>query len=81
MNGKKRINPYTGYNTYGLEWNGDKYIFCINGVECVSSTFKDGVSQGLEYAILSLEPPKGFTEQPGFSTDFIIDYVKIYQKL
>lgn len=73
-------NPYTEYNTYGLEWNEKEYIFYINGVEAVRSTFKDGVSQGLEYAILSLEPPKEATEQPGFSTDFIIDYVKIYQK-
>ena len=74
-------NPYTEYNTYGLEWNGDQYIFYINGVECVSSTFKNGVSQGLEYVILSLEPPKEATEKPGFSTDFIINYVKIYQKI
>ncbi len=73
-------NPYTEYNTYGLEWNEDYYIFYINGIEAVRSNFKDGVSQGLEYAILSLEPPKEFTEQPGFSTDFIIDYVKVYQK-
>jgi len=73
-------DPYTTYNTYGLEWTPEYYIFYINGVECVRSNFKDGVSQGLEYAILSLELPKEFSEEPGFSTDFVIDYVKIYQK-
>ena len=25
-------NPYEEYNTYGLEWNEDEYIFYINGV-------------------------------------------------
>jgi len=73
-------NPYTAYNTYGLEWTQDYYIFYINGVEAVRSNFKDGVSQGLEYAILSQELPKEITEQPGFIADFIVDYVKIYQK-
>lgn len=80
LGGYKVKNPYTAYNTYGLEWDEDYYIFYINGVEAIRSNFKDGVSQGLEYAILSLEPPGEFTEQPGFSTDFIVDYVKIYQK-
>lgn len=74
-------NPYTAYNTYGLEWTQDYYIFYINGVEAVRSNFKDGVSKGLEYAILSQELPKEITEQPGFTADFIVDYVKIYQKL
>ena len=73
-------NPYTQFNTYGLEWTENEYIFYINGVEAVRSTFKDGVSKGLEYAILSLELPKEFSEQPGFSTDFLVDYVKVYQK-
>lgn len=53
--GDYKVNkPYTQYNTYGLEWTDEEYIFYINGVEAVRSDFKDGVSKGLEYAILSL---------------------------
>ncbi|NLX94097.1 MAG: glycoside hydrolase family 16 protein [Clostridiales bacterium] len=73
-------NPYTEYNTYGLKWTQDDYIFYINGVEAVRSNFKDGVSQGLEYALLSLEIPNDFKEAPSFTTDFIVDYMKIYQR-
>jgi|LSQX01.3.fsa_nt_gb beta-glucanase (GH16 family) len=70
---------YTQYNTYGLEWTEDEYIFYINGVEADRTSFADGVSQAPEYAILSLEMPSEITEQPGFSTEFIVDYVRIYQ--
>lgn len=76
----KANNPYTEYNTYGLEWNEKEYIFYINGVEATRTSFKDGVSEAPEFAILSLETPSVFTEEPGFSTDYIVDYVKIYQK-
>jgi beta-glucanase (GH16 family) len=71
---------YTQYNTYGLEWNENEYIFYINGIEADRTSFADGVSQAPEYAILSMELPNEFTEKPGFSTDFIVDYVRIYQK-
>lgn len=73
-------NPYTTYNTYGLEWTPEYYIFYINGVEATRSAFKDGVSQAPEYVILSEELPNLITSQPGFSTEFVVDYVKIYQK-
>ena len=82
MVGHYKVNkPYTEYNTYGLEWTDKEYIFYINGVEAARSDFKDGVSKGLEYVILSLEPPREeVSEDPGFSTDFIVDYVKVYKK-
>ena len=72
--------PYTQYNTYGMEWNEDEYIFYINGVESTRTAWQSGVSQAPEYVIISEELPDEFTEQPGFSTDFIVDYVRIYQK-
>ena len=71
---------YNNYNTYGLEWTPEEYIFYINGVECDRTSFADGASQAFEYVIVSLELPDEFSEEPGFSTDFIIDYVKIMQK-
>ena len=72
------------YNTYGLEWTEDEYIFYINGVETVRSTFGNGVSQVPEDVIVSLEIPDGDKleefDKETFKTEFIVDYVKIYQK-
>lgn len=72
------------YNTYGLEWTEDEYIFYVNGVETTRSTFGEGVSQVPEDVIVSLEIPdgdklEGFDKET-FKTEFIVDYVKIYQK-
>ena len=72
------------YNTYGLEWTEDEYIFYVNGVETVRSSFGNGVSQVAEDVIVSLEIPdeekmKGL-DKDSFKTEFIVDYVKIYQK-
>lgn len=79
-----RDNDVTEYNTYGLEWTEDEYIFYINGVETTRSTFGNGVSQVAEDVIVSLEIPdesglEGF-DKDTFQTEFIVDYVKIYQK-
>lgn len=76
----KADDIYNQYNTYGMEWTPEEYIFYINGVECVRSSFANGASQADEYAIVSLEPPKEISAEPGFETEFIIDYVKIMQK-
>lgn len=83
--GKFKGNDITKeYNTYGLEWTEDEYIFYVNGVETVRSSFGNGVSQVPEDVIVSLEIPdlselEGF-DKSTFKTDFIVDYVKIYQK-
>ena len=80
----KGKNIYEEYNTYGLEWTDNEYIFYINGVETARSSFGNGVSQVDEEVIVSLEIPEiaelaGF-DKDGFKTEFIVDYVKIYQK-
>ncbi len=83
--GKFKGNDITKkYNTYGLEWTEDEYIFYVNGVETVRSSFGNGVSQVPEDVIVSLEIPdlselEGFDKET-FKTEFIVDYVKIYQK-
>lgn len=82
-------DPYEEYNTYGLEWNEDSYIFYINGIETGRSDF--GVSKAPEWLILSVEVG-GNNAQPADNwagaaidkntdelTDFIIDYVRVYQ--
>lgn len=86
-------NPYDTFNTYGVEWNEDEYIFYINGVECVRSDF-GGVSKNAEYMILSVEVggENGVaagtrngcgviakTPEENWPVDFEIDYVRAYQ--
>ncbi|MCL2507750.1 MAG: glycoside hydrolase family 16 protein [Oscillospiraceae bacterium] len=74
--------PYDTFHTYGLEWNENEYIFYIDGVETGRSSF-GGVSQNAQYVILSVEHQLGGwagdislnTEM----TDFVIDYVRVYQ--
>ena len=77
-------NPYEEYNTYGLEWTEDEYIFYVNGVETVRSTFGNGVSQVEEDVIVSLEIPDpdelAGLDKETYKTEFVVDYVKIYQK-
>ena len=84
-------NPYKEFNTYGLEWNENEYIFYINGVETGRLT-KGGVSKNPEYLILSCEVAgengvawadrhgTGKIDiKDGESADFIVDYVRVYQ--
>lgn len=71
------------YNTYGLEWTDDEYIFYINGVETRRSSFGNGVSQVPEDVIVSLEIPGeeelDTLDKETYKTDYIVDYVRIYQ--
>ncbi|MBE6820921.1 MAG: glycoside hydrolase family 16 protein [Ruminococcaceae bacterium] len=77
-------NPYEEFNTYGLEWNENEYIFYINGVETFRTSF-GGVSQNEEYVILSVEMrgengiPSERENAPAEGAEFIVDYVKVYQ--
>ncbi len=72
------------YNTYGLEWTEDEYIFYVNGVETARTSFGNGVSQVEETLILSLCVPAEDELQKmnkeTYNTKYIIDYVKVYQK-
>ena len=84
-------NPYKEFNTYGLEWNENEYIFYINGVE-TGRLSTGGVSKNPEYLILSCEVAgengvawadrhgTGKIDiKDGESADFIVDYVRVYQ--
>ncbi len=72
---------YNTYNTYGVKWTEDEYIFYINGKESARSSFGSGVSTVPEEVIVSLEIPDtipdSFTQD--YTTQFVVDYVKIYQ--
>jgi beta-glucanase (GH16 family) len=84
-------NPYEEYNTYGVEWTPDEYIFYINGVE-TGRLSTGGVSQNPEYLILSCEVAgaNGVADadrhgvgKMSMDTDetaeFIVDYVRVYE--
>ena len=83
-------NPYEEYNTYGLEWTPEEYIFYINGVEC-GRLSQGGVSQNPEYLILSCEVAGEngvayadrhgtgpISLKKGETAEFIVDYVRAY---
>lgn len=74
---------YSEYNTYGLKWTEDEYIFYINGVESGRSHFGKGVCINPEEVIVSLEIPdelpEGIASNKAYKTQMIVDYVKIYQ--
>ncbi len=84
-------NPYEEYNTYGVEWNENEYIFYINGKEAARSSF-GGVSRNPEYLLLSVEidGKNGIASEDKDSTgkmkysenkplEFKVDYVRCYQ--
>lgn len=86
-------DPYTEYNTYGVEWNKDEYIFYLNGVE-TGRLSTGGVSQNPEYLLLSVEfagndgvqssdrhgtGEIGLTPSKNWPAKFIVDYVRCYQ--
>ena len=77
-------NPYEEFNTYGLEWNENEYIFYINGRETFRTSY-GGVSRNEEYLILSVEMrgengiPSQRANAPADSAEFIVDYVRVYQ--
>ena len=76
----KGKNIYDEYNTYGLEWNEEEYIFYINGVETARTSFENGVCDVNEEIIVSLELPDEITFDHDYKTQFVVDYVKIWQK-
>ncbi|MBQ7548545.1 MAG: glycoside hydrolase family 16 protein [Clostridia bacterium] len=75
-------DPYNEYNTYGVEWNSDEYIFYLNGKEWYRTDF-DTPSQVDEFLILSVEL-SGENGTPRDASvlreaDFVVDYVRAYQ--
>lgn len=86
-------DPYTEYNTYGVEWSPEEYIFYINGRE-TGRLSTGGVSQNPEYLLLSVEfaGENGvqssdrhgtgkieLTPESNWPASFVVDYVRCYQ--
>lgn len=75
-------NIYSEYNTYGMMWTEDEYIFYVNGVETVRTDFGDGICVNPEEVIVSLELPHASTianVSKDEVVDMYVDYVRIYQ--
>ena len=76
-------NIYDEYNTYGVLWTDEEYIFYVNGIETARTSFGSGVSQVPLDVIISLELPDQMPEQitsdRAYTTQMIVDYVRIYQ--
>ncbi len=86
-------DPYNEFNTYGVEWNENEYIFYINGKE-TGRTSEGGVSQNPEFLLLSCEfaGDNGvqssdrhgtgridLTPKENWPAEFVVDYVRCYQ--
>lgn len=71
---------YSTYNTFGLLWTENEYIFYVNGVETGRTSFSKGTSRVKEKVIISLCIPNEITLPKTTMTKFVVDYVKIYQK-
>ena len=74
---------YNTYNTYGVLWTDDEYVFFVNGVETARTSFGLGVSEVPENLIVSLEIPQELpahiANDPAYRTEMIVDYVRVYQ--
>lgn len=83
-------DPYENYNTYGLLWTPEGYVYYINGYE-VARTAWGGVSTQPEYMILSCEvdggdgaPTFGWSgnieknDKATFRAEYKVDYVRAY---
>ncbi|MBQ6421751.1 MAG: glycoside hydrolase family 16 protein [Clostridia bacterium] len=76
-------DPVEEYNTYGILWTDTEYIWYINGVEAVRTSYAKGVSEVPEELIVTLcSPSKASTvtrtaEDP--VGEYVIDYIRIWQ--
>ncbi len=71
-------DPYNKFNTYGVEWNENEYIFYINGVETSRTSF-GGVCRVPLYLIISLGVDEKIADNTFLPSSFIVDYVRCYQ--
>ena len=71
-------NPYEEFNTYGVEWNEDEYIFYINGVETARTSF-GGVCEVPLYLIISVGVDENIVNNEFLPASMVVDYVRCYQ--
>ena len=76
-------DPVNEYNTYGVLWTDEYYIWYINGVEAFRTDYGSGPSQVPEQVRVTLcvpgTAPEKMTRTADQSGEYIVDYVRIYQ--
>jgi len=76
-------DPVNEFNTYGVLWTDDYYIWYINGVEALRISYGSGPSQVPETLRISMctpnLSPENLPRSVSDSGDYVIDYVRIYQ--
>ena len=71
-------DPYNQFNTYGVEWNSEEYIFYINGTETARTSF-GGVCRVPLYLIISVGVNDQVEGNEFLPASLIVDYVRCYQ--
>ena len=71
---------YTEFHTFGCLWTESEYVFYIDGVESGRTSFGKGVSTASEEVIVSLEIPEEIKLSTDFTTEFVVDSVRIWNK-
>ena len=71
-------DPYNEFNTYGVEWNENEYMFYVNGVETARTSF-GGVCRVPLYLIISLGVDERVYENEHLPASMVVDYVRCYQ--
>ena len=71
-------DPYNTFNTYGVEWNKEGYIFYINGIETARTDF-GGVCEVPLYLIISVGVDENIANNTYLPASMTVDYVRCYQ--
>ena len=71
-------NPYEEFNTYGVEWNSEEYIFYVNGIETARTSF-GGVCEVPLYLIISVGVDENIVKNEHLPASMVVDYVRCYQ--
>ena len=71
-------DPYNTFNTYGVEWNKEGYIFYINGIETARTDF-GGVCEAPLYLIISVGVDENIANNTYLPASMTVDYVRCYQ--
>ncbi len=71
-------DPYNEFNTYGVEWNENEYVFYVNGVETARTSF-GGVCRVPLYLIISVGVDDSVAENTYLPARMLVDYVRCYQ--
>lgn len=70
----------TAYHTYALEWTDEVYRFYFDGKLYCETDWGDGVSRVVEDLIVSIELPSSCVQPKDKASEFIVDYVRVYQR-